>query len=272
MKRKILIFLLVLGLGVGTAPRNSGAVSSTIQPITRTLCFATPSCQQHLIQLQKSYTQITTTQPCLADGPVRQEYARSLPSRYFHNGEMALPQHLWEHSLVDDRHQHRRAAQHQHRLPEGHNTSLSIRSVRTLGNGCLRTRTCSVPVRVRQLVDGANINAMATIGSIRGNAQSVQTQIANLEQDSFSGDPESEYRSLRPQQDQRRRRPDSADLQDSNKLLASLVEQQTILAKQQRDATTNAINADIRRQASLAGNLAQVTGTMTDSLQNFRMP
>ncbi len=40
-----------------------------------------------------------------------------------------------------------------------------------------------------ELADGANMNAMATIGSIRGNAESVQTQIANLEQDSFSADP-----------------------------------------------------------------------------------
>ena len=32
------------------------------------------------------------------------------------------------------------------------------------------------------------------------------------------------------------------------------------------------INADIQRRASLAGNLARVTGTITDSLQNFRMP
>ena len=50
-------------------------------------------------------------------------------------------------------------------------------------------------------------------------------------------------------------------VQDSNKLLASLLEQQTILAKQQRDATTNAINTDIGRQASIAGNMSQVTGT-----------
>jgi hypothetical protein len=61
-------------------------------------------------------------------------------------------------------------------------------------------------------------------------------------------------------------------VQDSNKLLASLLEQQTILAKQQRDATTNAINTDIGRQASMASNMSQVTGTITDSLQNFRMP
>ena len=61
-------------------------------------------------------------------------------------------------------------------------------------------------------------------------------------------------------------------VQDSNKLLASLVEQQTILSKQQRDATANAINAEIARRANLAGNMARLTSTLTDSLENFRMP
>jgi hypothetical protein len=123
-----------------------------------------------------------------------------------------------------------------------------------------------------QLVDGANMNAMATIGSIRGTADNIQTQIANLEQDSFSGDS-----SLNTEVSVLNKINAAGVLtlrtvQDSNKLLASLLEQQTILAKQQRDATTNAINTDIGRQASMAGNMSQVTGTITDSLQNFRMP
>jgi hypothetical protein len=116
------------------------------------------------------------------------------------------------------------------------------------------------------------MNAMATIGSIRGTADNIQTQIANLEQDSFSGDS-----SLNTEVSVLNKINAAGVLtlrtvQDSNKLLASLLEQQTILAKQQRDATTNAINTDIGRQASMASNMSQVTGTITDSLQNFRMP
>jgi hypothetical protein len=122
-----------------------------------------------------------------------------------------------------------------------------------------------------ELADGANINAMATIGAIRGSADNVQAQIGNLEQDSFSGDSSlnSEVSVLN--------KINAAGVltlrtvQDSNKLLASLLEQQTIIAKQQRDSTANAINTDIGRQESMAGNMAQVTGTITDSLQNFRM-
>jgi hypothetical protein len=45
-----------------------------------------------------------------------------------------------------------------------------------------------------------------------------------------------------------------------------------IAAKQQRETTANSINTDIARQATLAGNLAQVTSTLNNSLQNFRMP
>jgi hypothetical protein len=123
-----------------------------------------------------------------------------------------------------------------------------------------------------ELADGANTTAMETIGSIRGNAADVQTQIGNLEQDSLSSDPalNTEVSVLN--------KINAAGvltlrtLQDSNKLLASLLEEQTILAKQQREATANTINADIERRAGLVTNIGQVTGTLTDSLQNFRMP
>ena len=123
-----------------------------------------------------------------------------------------------------------------------------------------------------ELADGANTNALLTIGSIRGSAQTLEQQINNLEQDSLSEDPglNSEVQVLN--------KISAANIltlrsiQDSNKLLASLLEQQTVAAKQQREMTTNAVNADITRRASLAGNIAQLTGTMTNSLENFRMP
>jgi hypothetical protein len=123
-----------------------------------------------------------------------------------------------------------------------------------------------------ELADGANANAIATIGFIRGNAAALETQIGNLEQDSFSDDAalNSEVQVLN--KINATNVLTLRSIQDSNKLLAGLLEQQTIALKQQREATTNAINADISRRATLAGNLTQVTGSLTDSLQNFRMP
>jgi hypothetical protein len=123
-----------------------------------------------------------------------------------------------------------------------------------------------------ELADGANTTALAAIGSIRGNARTVETQINNLEQDSLSGD------SGLNSQVQVLNKINAANvltlrsIQDSNKLLASLLEQQTVVVKQQRELTTNSINAEISRRASVAGNLSRVTGTLTNSLRNFRMP
>ena len=123
-----------------------------------------------------------------------------------------------------------------------------------------------------ELSDGASQTAMAAIGAIRNNAQNVQTHIGNLEQDSLSDDANlnTEVSVLN--------KINAAGVltlrtaQDSNKLLTSLLEQQTLAAKQQRELTTNTINADIIRRASFPGNIAQVTGTLTESLQNFRIP
>jgi len=100
----------------------------------------------------------------------------------------------------------------------------------------------------------------------------LELRMGNLESDSFSGDSSlnSEVSVLN--------KINAANVltlrsvQDSNKLLASLLEQQIIASKQQRELTANAINTDISRRASLSGNLAQLTGSLTNSLQNFRMP
>jgi len=134
----------------------------------------------------------------------------------------------------------------------------------SLGNGYFGAGARAVPIRFHRAHRRREHERDATIGSIRGNAERVQAQIANLEQDSFSADPNmnSEVSVLN--------KINAANVltlrtvQDSNKLLASLLEQQTILAKQQREATTNAINADISRRANLSGNMSQVTSTLTN--------
>jgi hypothetical protein len=273
MKKKVLIALLALALGVGTASAQlgSGIVYDPTNYHNALLRYY--QLQQHLAQLQKSYAKITS-QLELATQMAR--FVQNMPARY----RAVFSQ--WRNVTS---------------LNTFGNTGSWISGVNSgllpnINTGYQKSTTQLLPYsadhlsgmdasqleRVQsqyasvQLVDGANVNAMATIGSIRGSAQDIQTQIGNLEQDSFSGDSglNSEVSVLN--------KINAAGvltlrtLQDSNKLLASLLEQQTIIAKQQRDATTSAINADISRQASLAGNMAQVSGTLTDSLQNFRMP
>jgi hypothetical protein len=273
MKRKTLLFVLVLGLCVGTtsAQLGSGIVYDPTNYHNALLRYY--ELQKHLIQLQMSYAQITN-QLNLAVHMAK--FVQNMPARY-----RALFSQ-WRNVTS---------------LDTFGNTGTWISGINSglfpsINSGYQKSTTQLRPYstdhlsgmdpfeleRVQsqyasvQLVDGANLNAMATIGSIRGSAQDIQTQIGNLEQDSFSNDSglNSEVSVLN--------KINAAGvltlrtLQDSNKLLVSLLEQQTILAKQQREATTNTINAEIQRQAGLAANMAQVTGTLTDSLQNFRMP
>jgi hypothetical protein len=273
MKRKVLIVVVAVGLCVGSASAQlgSGVVFDPTNYQNALLRYY--QLQQHLIELQKSYAQITNQ---LNLALQMAQYIKNMPARY-------------------------RALFSQWRNVTSLNTfgntgswvsGINSGLLPTINTGYQQSTTQLLPYspaqlsgmdpfelnRVQsqyasvQLVDGANVNAMATIGSIRGSAADIQTQIANLEQDSFSDDSglntevsvlnkinASGVLTLRT-------------LQDSNKLLASLLEEQTILAKQQRESTTNTINADIERQASMAGNMSQVTGTLTNSLQNFRMP
>jgi hypothetical protein len=273
MKKKIVAVLLVLILCVATASAQfgSGIVYDPTNYHNALLRYY--QLQQHLLQLQKSYAKITS-QLELATQMAR--FVQNMPARY----RAAFSQ--WRNVTS---------------LNTFGNTGSWITGINsgllpTINTGYQKSTTQLLPYstdhlsgmdpfeleRVQsqyasvQLVDGANMNSMATIGSIRGSAQDIQTQIGNLEQDSFSNDSglNSEVSVLN--------KINAAGvltlrtLQDSNKLLASLLEQQTILAKQQREATTNTINADIQRQATLAGNMAQVSGTLTDSLQNYRMP
>jgi hypothetical protein len=273
MKRNALLFMLAMALCVGTASAQfgSGIVYDPTNYHNALLRYY--QLQQHLIQLQKSYTQITNQ---LNLAMQMATFIRTMPARY----RAQFSQ--WRNVTS---------------LNTFGNTSSWVAGINSgllpsINTGYQKSTTQLLPYRAIhlseidplelervqsqyasvQLVDGANVTAMATIGSIRGSAQQIQAQIGNLEQDSFSSDSglNGEISVLN--------KINAAGvltlrtLQDSNKLLASLLEQQTILAKQQREATTNAINADIQRQASLATNMAQVTGSLTDSLQNFRMP
>jgi hypothetical protein len=273
MKRKVLICLLSLSLLVGTASAQfgSGVVFDPTNYHNALLRYY--QLQQHLLELQKSYAKITSQ---LNLALQMAQFVKNMPARYralFSQWRKVTSLNSFGNTvswingintgvLPNINIGYRNSTT---QLSQYSPYELSGMDSRELGR--VQSQYASI-----ELADGANMNAMATIGAIRGSADNVQTQIGNLEQDSFSGDSSlnSEVSVLN--------KINAAGVltlrtvQDSNKLLASLLEQQTILAKQQRDATANAINTDIGRQATVSGNIAQVTSTITDSLQNFRMP
>ena len=272
MRKKILICLLALGLCVGTASAQFGGIVYDPTNYSNAL-LRYFQLQQHLIQLRNSYAQLVS-QYNLALQMSRN--LQNMPARYraqfsqWRNGT-ALNSYANTSGWIN--------GANSGQLPTvlaGYRQATT--QLNTYDPNALSGMTADELARVKsqyasvELADGANTTALVTIGSIRGNAQTLETRINNLEQDSLSGDTglNSEVQVLN--------KINAANvltlrsIQDSNKLLVSLLEQQTVVAKQQREMTTNAINADISRRASLAGNMKQVTGTLTNSLQNFRMP
>jgi hypothetical protein len=280
MRKRILPLLLALALIVGTAsaqfgggivydPTNYHNALLRYYQLQQHLVVL----QQHLAQLQKTYSKITS-QFNLAMQMA--QFVKNMPARY-----RALFSQ-WRNVTS---------------LNTFGNTGSWISGINsgllpTINTGYMNSTTQLLPYstyqlsgmndpelkRVQsqyatvQLVDGANINAMATIGSIRGSAEDIQTRIGNLEQDSFSSDPSLNTEVSVLNKINAANMLTLRSVQDSNKLLASLLEQQTVLAKQQRESTTNSINADIQRQANLSSNMTQMTGSLTNSLQSFRMP
>ena len=273
MKKKVVVFFVIAVLCVGTASAQFGSGIVYDPTNYQNAVLRYQQLQQHLAELQKSYAQITNQ---LNLALQMAQFIKNMPSRYralFSQWRNVTSLNTFGNTAS---------------WVSGINSGL----LPTISTGYQKSTPQLLPYstdhlsamdpfeleRVQsqyasvQLVDGANVNAMATIGSIRGSAQGIQSQIGNLEQDSFSDDS-----SLNTEVSVLNKINASGvltlrTLQDSNKLLASLLEQQTILAKQQREATTNTINADIERQASMAGNMTQMTGTLTNSLQTFRMP
>src|SRR5580704_6069383 len=253
MRKRILPLLLALALIVGTASAQFGGGIVYDPTNYHNALLRYYQLQQHLVvlqqhvaQLQKTYSKITSQYNLAMQ---MAQFVKNMPARY-----RALFSQ-WRNVTS---------------LNTFGNTGSWISGINSgllpnINTGYQRSTTQLLPYspdhlsgmdpfeleRVQsqyasvQLVDGANINAMATIGSIRGSAQDIQTQIGNLESDSFSTDSglNTEVSVLN--------KINAAGVltlrtvQDSNKLLASLLEQQTIVAKQQRDATTSAINADI---------------------------
>ena len=273
MKKKALAVLLIIGLCVGTASAQffGGIVYDPTNYANAVLRYG--QLVQQLAQLRQTYAEIVSRYELA----VRMaQNLQNMPARYraqFSNwrdvvasdtygntGEWVNGMNTGNTGVVD-------AGYQQATVPLLQYSSQELDGMTPAELDRVKSQYASV-----ELADGANVTAMATIGAIRNDAQNIENQINNLEDDSLSNDPSlnTEIAVLN--------KINAANvlmlrtLQDSNKLLVSLVEQNVISAKQQREDTANSIDAEIERRASLASNLAQVTSTLGSSLQNYRMP
>lgn len=271
MRKKLLAILLVTVLCVGTASAQfgSGIVYDPTNYHNALLRYY--QLQQHLAQLQKTYTQVVTAYNLALQ---MSRNLHNMPARYraqFSNWRNATATNTygntsgWLGGVNADLNTVNGYLRATTQLSQFNPAALN--GMPDFEQARVKSQYASV-----ELADGANMNALSTIGAIRGNAAALEARMNNLEQDSLSDDQSLNSEVAVLNKINATNVLTLRSIQDSNKLLALLLEQQTIAAKQQREMTTNAINAEISRQASLSANLTQMTGTLTNSLQNFRMP
>jgi hypothetical protein len=123
-----------------------------------------------------------------------------------------------------------------------------------------------------ELADGTSVNAISTVGGIRGNARAVENAIMQLENDSLSDSPELNTEVGILNKINAATLITTRNSQDTNKLLAAVLEHSLVEAKGRRDAHVQSINNDVAlRRDAPAFNAQHFTGT-TAVLTTYRLP
>ena len=122
------------------------------------------------------------------------------------------------------------------------------------------------------LRDGASQTALQTIGDIRANSAAASAAVANVQADSFSGEGFMNNQVTVLNKVNATGVLGLQTQQDTNKLLISILEQQTIAAKHLRDAQAESINAEVYRQTNGQALDQQLTGGIQAAIANFTIP
>ena len=229
--------------------------------------------QQHLVQLQKTVAKVTSQ---LNLALQMAQYIHNMPSRYravfsewrsFTSGDLYGNTTRWVSAVNGAGAQSISPAYQQAIVPFLAYNQAALSAINPSDALHLKSVAASL-----QLTDGANISALTTVGNIRANAQSVQQQIANLEQDSLSSDASLNTEVSVLNKINASNMLTLRTLQDANNLRVAALEQQVLQAKQQRDADAANLNyaTQIRQQATQ--NLAPFNSNLTQSLSSYRLP
>jgi hypothetical protein len=140
--------------------------------------------------------------------------------------------------------------------PSGNYSSLDSRTQATVAN----------QYATSELAQSTTTSTLATLGTIRSDAQAFATKLANLESDTFSTDPSQQT------QNALLGKINSATLlqihsqQDTNQLLMVSIQQQLIAQKQQIDSQNRAINNAIFFQQNFPNTMQNITNGVSDSM------
>jgi len=204
--------------------------------------------QQHLVQLQKTVAQVTAQ---LNLALQMAQYLRNMPARYraefsawrsFTSGDLYGNTTRWVAAVNGAGAQTVSPAYQQALVPFLAYNQAALNAMNPADALQLKSVAASL-----QLTDGANVSALTTVGNIRADAQTLQQQIANLEQDSLSPEANlntevsvlnkinaSNILTLRT-------------LQDANNLRVAALEQQVLQAKQPISTTPCKSSSRLRK-------------------------
>jgi hypothetical protein len=101
---------------------------------------------------------------------------------------------------------------------------------------------------LEELSDGSTVNGITTIGQLRRNAQQLEIRIKHLEDDSLSSAPDLNTQVAVLNKINAANVLLVRTMQDTNKLLASMLEQQVIQTERSRTTTVSNINTGLYRQ------------------------
>lgn len=229
--------------------------------------------QQHLVQLQKTVATVTSQ---LNLALQMAQYIRNMPARYqsefsqwraFTSGDLYGNTTRWVAAVNGAGPQTVSPAYEQAIVPFLAYDQLALNAINPADALQLRSSAASL-----ELMDGANISALTTVGNIRADAQTTQQQIANLEQDSFSDDAGLNTEVSVLNKINASNMLTLQTLQDANNLRVAELEQQVLQTKQQRDDEAANLNFATTIQQQATQNLAPFNSNLTESLSNYRLP
>ena len=119
---------------------------------------------------------------------------------------------------------------------------------------------------LEELSDGSTVNGMATIGKLRQNAQQLEVHIKQLEDDSLSSAPDLNTQIAVLNKINAANVLLVRTMQDTNKLLAALLEQQLVTSERNRTSSVGSINTELYRQQHFA-DVMSFTGSIPTRLQ-----
>jgi len=151
---------------------------------------------------------------------------------------------------------------------------VQVQSYPTGGYSSLDSNTQSTVANqyaTSELAQSTVTSTLATLGTIRSDAQAFATKLANLESDTFSTDPAQQTENALLGKINSATLLQIHSQQDTNQILAASVQQQLVAQKQQIDAQNRAINNAIYFQQNFSGTMEKVTTGVSDSIHGISL-